>query len=155
MDMRMRNQQGFTLIELLVVVAIIGVLSTLAVVALGMARETSRDKARLADLQVVHAGLELYFNKKKEYPHADAPITIGSGEVLYICDDGEDGFAKEATQCTNQDLKMRIPMAPTGTREYQYESKEPYTSYTVRAELEGEVNGISGVVTITPAGTVQ
>ncbi len=50
---------------------------------------------------------------------------------------------------------MRIPMAPTGTREYQYESKEPYTSYTVRAELEGEVNGISGVVTITPAGTVQ
>lgn len=149
------KQLGFTLIELLVVVAIIGVLSTLAVVALGMARETSRDKARIADLQIMHAGLELYFNKKKEYPHADASMTIGSGDALYLCDEGEDGFAKEASQCADQDLKIRIPMAPLGTREYQYESKEPYTSYTLRAELEGEINGISGMVTITPAGTIQ
>jgi prepilin-type N-terminal cleavage/methylation domain-containing protein len=45
--MKILNKKGFTLVELLVVVAIIGVLSSVAVVQLNVAR----DKARLAALQ--------------------------------------------------------------------------------------------------------
>ncbi len=56
------NKKGFTLIELLVVVAIIGLLSTLAVVALSTAREKTRDSKRLSDLRNIQTALELHYS---------------------------------------------------------------------------------------------
>lgn len=147
-------RKGFTLIELLVVIAVIGILSTLAVVALGMARESARDKVRIADMNIVHASLELYFAKKKEYPRADKMITIGADPYRILCDDGEDGFAKDLSECKDG-LRTTIPLAPSSAAPYQYESKEPYTNYTLRAELEGEVEGLSGTITMNRTGTIQ
>jgi len=147
-------RKGFTLIELLVVIAIIGIFSTLAVVALGQAQESARDKVRIADITVVHANLELYFATQKEYPHADEPIEIGAGDYRLICDDGEDGFAGGVDECLDE-LQSVIPRAPSGTGSYVYESKEPYTTYTVGANLEGEVGGLTGSVRIGPSGTIQ
>ena len=60
---QMRNKKGFTLIELLVVIAIIGLLATIAVVALNSARTSSRDAKRIADVRQVQTGLELYYNE--------------------------------------------------------------------------------------------
>lgn len=147
-------RKGFSLIELLVVIAIIGILSTLAVVALGMARESARDKVRIADMTITHANLELYFARKKEYPRTDKPIMVGVPPYLYICDEGEDGFAKEKSECKD-DIISVIPTAPSGTTGYQYESKEPFTNYTLRTTLEGEVEGLSGNVSINSSGTIQ
>lgn len=147
-------RKGFTLVELLVVIAIIGILSTLAVVALGMARESARDKVRLADMTIIHANLELYFARKKEYPRADKPIMIGVDPYLFVCDEGEDGFAKDKAECADALISV-IPTAPSGTIGYQYESKEPYTNYTLRTTLEGEVEGLSGDVSINSLGTIQ
>ncbi|PIS42307.1 MAG: hypothetical protein COT24_04570 [Candidatus Kerfeldbacteria bacterium CG08_land_8_20_14_0_20_40_16] len=64
----MRNKKGFTLIELLVVIAIIGLLATIAVVALNSARTSSRDAKRIADVRQVQTGLEMYFNQFASYP---------------------------------------------------------------------------------------
>ncbi|MBI3626495.1 prepilin-type N-terminal cleavage/methylation domain-containing protein [Candidatus Uhrbacteria bacterium] len=68
----LKNRKGFTLVELLVVVAIIGLLSTLAVVALGNARQKARDAKRVADMKQIQTALELYFTDQNGYPSAVA-----------------------------------------------------------------------------------
>ena len=64
-------KKGFTLIELLVVISIIGLLSTLAVVALSSARNKSRDTRRLADIKQLTTALELYRDRVGAYPDSD------------------------------------------------------------------------------------
>ena len=147
-------RKGFTLIELLVVIAIIGILSTIAVVVLGAARESARDKVRVSDLTLLHANLELYFSRYNEYPHAGEAIAIGQGDYRLICNDGVDGFALDNSECVDE-LQSIIPTAPSGSGAYVYESKEPYTTYTLKAELEGEVEGLSGSISVGPTGTIQ
>lgn len=63
----MRKQKGFTLVELLVVVAIIGLLSTLAVVSLNGIRERARDTKRLSDLDAIRNAFELVKTEKGDY----------------------------------------------------------------------------------------
>ncbi len=147
-------RKGFTLIELLVVIAIIGILSTIAVVVLGSARETARDKVRISDMTLLHANLELYFARYNEYPHADEAIAVGTGQYRLMCNDGVDGFAIDNSECAD-DLQSIIPAAPSGSGAYVYESKEPYTTYSVKVELEGEVEGLTGAISIGPTGTIQ
>ena len=70
----MNQKKGFTLIELLVVVAIIGLLSTLSIVALNSARAKSRDARRVADVKQIQTALELYYNDKGEYPTSTSSL---------------------------------------------------------------------------------
>ena len=71
------GQKGFTLVELLVVIAIIGILSTLLLLQLGTARSKARDAKRIADINQIRSGLELYFDDNAQYP-ADA-LNAGGG----------------------------------------------------------------------------
>lgn len=71
-----QQKKGFTLIELLVVVAILGLLSSIATVALNNARIESRNVKRIANLKQLSLALELYKNKHDEYPY-NADLTQG------------------------------------------------------------------------------
>lgn len=51
---RSRNQKGFSLIELLIVVAIVGILSALAVPNLLAARRAANEGSALASLRMIH-----------------------------------------------------------------------------------------------------
>lgn len=62
------KRRGFTLIELLVVLAIIGILSSIIVVAYNGVQERSRDAKRKSDLQAIANGLGLYYTDNKAYP---------------------------------------------------------------------------------------
>ncbi len=71
--MKKLNKRGFTLIELLVVVAIIGLLSTMAVIALGNARQKARDARRQSDLKILQTAVELYVSDNGAVP---TPATV-------------------------------------------------------------------------------
>jgi prepilin-type N-terminal cleavage/methylation domain-containing protein len=60
--------RGFTLIELLVVIAIIGVLSSVVVASLNVARVKSRDAQRRTELTQLQTALETYYIDHGSYP---------------------------------------------------------------------------------------
>ena len=74
---KLKSGAGFTLIELLVVVAIIGLLASIALIALVQARAKSRDAKRLGDMTQMNTGLELYFATNKGYPSGTAGVPQG------------------------------------------------------------------------------
>ena len=134
-----KNKQCFTLIELLVVVAIIGLLSTLSIVALNNARARARDARRVADVKQIQTALELYYNDLGTYPTTDiiAAGKIASGTVYM----------------------SQVPTAPTPADGSACTSANTYTytgsatTYALTYCLGTATGGIpSGVGTATPAG---
>jgi len=59
---------GFTLIELLVVVAIIGLLTSIVLSQLSVARQKGNDTAKIRALQEVRSALALYYTDNGGYP---------------------------------------------------------------------------------------
>jgi len=62
----MKNQKGFTLIELLLVLAIIGIISAIAIPALLGQRSRARDKSSIANADSIVSDLVSGFDKAKE-----------------------------------------------------------------------------------------
>lgn len=140
----MNHKKGFTLVELLVVFAVIGLLSLLTVISLGQKREQMRDTQRLSNLRDIQAHLELYFINHNEYPVV-APPGKSLGQVDTACLSNS-GFAPE--NCSEAIMKS-IPKDPS---DYQYVySSADGSSYTILAQIEGEVEGIKGKIQVTPS----
>jgi general secretion pathway protein G len=59
--MKTTTSNGFTLIELLVVISIIGLLSSIILVAMNGARMAARDSRRISDLHQIQIALQLYY----------------------------------------------------------------------------------------------
>ncbi len=136
------NKKGFTLIELLIVIAIIGLLSTLAVVALGSARVKARDSKRLADLKQLQTALELYYTDQNAYPAGSA---VSLGDATHTCLNST-GFA--AAGCASPYMGQ-VPVDPKAGN-YVYNSAS--SSYTIDGALEGTVSGLTGAIQLSPAG---
>ena len=141
--MMKKNNKGFTLIELLVVIAIIGLLSTLAVVALGNARQKARDAKRLSDLKQMQTALELYYTDQTAYP-AGAAVTLGAGNFACL---GRAGFG--AAGCASPYMGQ-VPADPLAAQAYVYTVGA--NTYSITSTLETTMNGLSGGITLSPAG---
>lgn len=124
------GRSGFTLIELLVVITIIGILTGVALVAMGGARSSGRDGRRKADLESVRGALEQYKADCKSYP-ASINFT-GSGTITGSC----------PTSNTYMAAVPKDPQYPTYT--YSYTPGSPATTYTLCARLEGSSASVSG-----------
>ena len=145
------NKKGFTLIELLVVISIIGLLSTMAVIALNNARQKARDAKRISDIKQIQTALELYFNDKNAYPTAKDGITLGDTDHKVLCDT-DAGFQKDTTNCGTTYMGQ-VPKNPTPNgADYTYKSSDG-TTYTITFTLEGKTGGLDkGSRTATPSG---
>ena len=90
------NSDGFTLIELLVVIGIIGILSTLAVVGLNVARQRSRDAKRVADIKQLQTSLELGFTDTGSFPNGTTGCGVANAEP---CESAIMGSATATALC--------------------------------------------------------
>lgn len=75
----MKSKRGFTLLELIIVVAIIGILATIIITALGSAKEKGRDGRRERDIHEIQTALGLYYPDHHEYPHGNPATVILDG----------------------------------------------------------------------------
>ncbi|HEY4503120.1 MAG TPA: type II secretion system protein [Candidatus Paceibacterota bacterium] len=76
-----KRKSGFTIIELLVVVAIIGIMATVVIVALGPARTKARDARRVADIKGIYTAMQLYYADYGTFPDCDEPGYAGGCDI--------------------------------------------------------------------------
>lgn len=118
----MKKTKGFTLIELLIVVAIIGLISTLASVALNTARQKSRDVKRVADIRQIQVALEMYFQENQTYPEVLNWEGLGFGN--FVCLDGTDWRAAGA--CTTPLFIGNVPADPMSPKILPIQASNPF-----------------------------
>ena len=68
MNHKNKDQSGFTLIELMVVIAIVGILSSIAVISMSNSRSKARDSRRMADITAMQDAVELYIESHTAPP---------------------------------------------------------------------------------------
>ncbi len=158
-----KTNKGFTLIELLVVLAIIGLIGTLAAVAVNSARERSRDYKRLNDVNEIQIALEQYFNENNSYPEG---TLLPLGDAAQSTCLSSDGFQ---SSCAG-DSVIFMPIVPQlydkgldglsqcGTplrTAYCYTRVSDGMSYAISVEFERNIpeRGIQkGINCVVPTG---
>lgn len=131
--MKNKNQKGFTLVELLVVIAIIGILATLLLLQLGVARQRARDAKRIVDISQVRTAVELYFDDSGQYPQVATFIGLATLVV-----------PKYMTQ---------LPSDPLNNGNYTYNyAYNGLTKYHLWAELEQSAAALKSDADIDSTG---
>jgi prepilin-type N-terminal cleavage/methylation domain-containing protein len=93
----MKNNKGFTLIEMLVVIAIIGLLSSVVLVALGPSRNKAKDARIISSVNQVQALMEVAFT------NGAYPETVPASTATLVADALSNGGT------------LSIPIATGGT----------------------------------------
>jgi general secretion pathway protein G len=80
------NHKGFTLVELLVVVAIVGIISSIAIASLTNALDKGKQKRSMSDLHSIGEAVEAYHIDHAAYPAgvADWPTLQGHISPFFI-----------------------------------------------------------------------
>ncbi len=129
------RSQGFTLIELLVVIAIIGILASITIASLNVARQKSRDARRIADIKQLQNALELYYDSQTtpEYPAATT-----------VCDDTHAFGLEILVTGSHIPSVPRDPSGVAGSNCYLYTSNSasPRKAYHLGATLEDSANPV-------------
>ncbi len=143
-----RVRFGFTLIELLIVIGIIGLLATLAVTGVNVARAKARDAKRSADVSQLQKAFSLYATSQSRYPVAATELCVNGSDAVSV-----DLKAKDVMKIVPGDptAPATLPSAAgTGAHCYSYQSATGAT-YTMKYYRERASDaGPAGTVTVGP-----
>ena len=78
--MNKTHSRGFTLIELLVVMAIIGLLASVILTSLNIAREHAYDATRKSNLGEIQKALQSYYDDNGRYPDGGNGVASWAGQ---------------------------------------------------------------------------
>jgi prepilin-type N-terminal cleavage/methylation domain-containing protein len=87
--------KGFTLIELLATIAIIGILASAVLAAVGTSRAKARDSKRISGVSDIQLALELYYDSFQTYPATTPAGYAGPDATFQLLYDR--GYLKSAT----------------------------------------------------------
>jgi prepilin-type N-terminal cleavage/methylation domain-containing protein len=150
--MKHNKFKGFTLIELLVVISIIGLLSTLAMVALNNALKSSRDAKRVSDMKQLQTAMELAYDAStgtKTYP------TCAAASAVSACTAGNIATYLGGIANMNDPAEGTTLCTSTSTAvcNYAFTTVGSSTGYTVTFFLEGASGNLAaGRHTLTQTG---
>ena len=137
------KQIGFTLIELLVVIAIIGIMATMVMTSLNIARLKARDVRRLADIRQIELALQLYYDSTGHYP---ASLSLLAPTYISAAPLDPDGTS-ENQYC----VKTNNSSFHLGTREAGLEIVD---SVALLVDADAENDGCSGGASFSGADPV-
>ncbi len=108
--MRKSSAQGFTLIELLVVIAIIGVLATVVLASLNVARSKGKDGTIISNINNMRAQAELYYDTNSlsygslcgNTTIANASTSVGGAGGVFQCQSSATQFRMSSVLSTGQ-----------------------------------------------------
>lgn len=160
----MHTRRGFTLIELLVVIGIVGLLSTMAIVAMSTGRAKARDTRRTSDIRSIQTALELFRPDVGGYPF-DTVAGAGGAEI------GAGGLAalvrtgwQAAPPAGVRVYLTAAPRDPVG-HQYLYQSLQddgsacdtsPCDTYSIQFDLELGTGALdAGTYCAQPPGTIS
>lgn len=141
-------RKGFTLVELLVVIVIIGVLSTLAVAGVNIARSKARDAKRSADVAQLQRAFSLYATSIGKYPISETLACITGGDAV-----SAELKAKGAMVLVPSDpiAKSTLPTdAGANAHCYAYQSAAGSTYELKYYQERASDRGPAGTVTVGP-----
>lgn len=72
------NSQGFTLVELMLTIAIIGILSSIAIPSYQDYTERAKVSQAIIDINAMSATIEHYFSEERTYPDSLADVNLAS-----------------------------------------------------------------------------
>ncbi|MEK7652288.1 MAG: type II secretion system protein [Patescibacteria group bacterium] len=135
-ETKRKDQKGFTLIELLVVIAIIGLLASVVMMSLGLARAKARDVKRRADLKQIMTAMELYYSDYNTFQVSGGGY-FGGGQGWFSYEDGS-AYVTSVAHRLNilgylGNTKAEDPMQNPGYMIYLCNNGQ---SYAVSATLE-------------------
>jgi len=122
--------EGFTLIELLVVIAIIGILSSIVLSSINLARAKGRDARRRTDLRQLEIALELNYQKYGAYTQPEGHYSDCSTGTTGtpVCGTGTDwGATSDLRDLLTDGFIVTLPVDPINDATYRY-SYEPWNA---------------------------
>ena len=133
-------QKGFTLIELLIMIAVIVLLSALAVTSLNNTRKSTRDAKRISDVQQIRAALDKYYGENKDYPTFSG--NLGYSDGLQQCLVNTSNGFEYGSDCNLESSEVIMALVPSdpGSFFYRY-THAGVIEYELRFRLERSTAG--------------
>ena len=137
----MKNQKGFTLVELLLVLAIIGIISAIAIPALLGQRSRARDKAATQNMTGTMGDLIGAWDKAKE-----GGVTSGKAAMVAVLTAANTNGAKNPWDPQSNAYITAIGASPTGAALGQVDFGLTASNVLIgRAVVKEQISGAAAV----------